>query len=415
MTDTALRPLLERLYRARRFGVKLELDRMRLLLDALGGPQDRLRRVIHVGGTNGKGSTAAFCEALLEAAGHRVGVFTSPHLLRLSERFRIAGREVASADLEASAVRVLDAGAPIGATFFELVTAMAFALFADAGLDAAVIEVGLGGRFDATNVLRPAVSVVTGVDFDHCEYLGDTIEAIAGEKAGIFKPGVPAVIGRSGRDEAVPLLVEAAAAAGADPVVVAEPDAVGELALGLRGAHQRANAACALRAVEQLEGPPAVSALAGRALAAARCPGRLERIAGSPDVWIDGAHNPGAAAVLAQALVEVGAANCSLVLGISSGKEVEAIVAHLAPVASKIWCTEASAERATPAGRLAETVRGACDRPVAVAATPEQALAEAAAAGRPVVVAGSLFLVGDAKRIVAGEAADPLVLTDPVG
>ena len=392
---------------------------MRALLEALGRPDRRTGAVLHIGGTNGKGSTAAFAAALLAAGGDRVGVFTSPHLLRLGERFRVDGAEARRGDLVRLGSRVLEVGAELGATFFELVTAMALELFAEARVTATVLEVGLGGRFDATNAVDADVALVTGVDFDHQEYLGDTIEAIAGEKAGIFKAGRPAVIGRAGRAEAVPMLLEGAARAGATPVLMADPARVAGMTLGLAGGYQAANAACAVEAVGLLRSGrgrgPLVEECVRRALAETRCPGRLERIADAPNLWVDGAHNPGGATAMVQALLEAEGENATIVLAVSKGKDAGGIARAFAPIAGQVLCTEAPSDRAISAADLADQVRRALPRAVVTAApSPGRAIEAAREAGRYAVVAGSLFLVGEARRIILGEVADPVVLTDPV-
>src|SRR5215510_11662865 len=208
--------LLARLLPARRFGVVLGLERMRGILDRLGEPDRRLGAIVHVGGTNGKGSTVAMIAALAAAAGQRVATYTSPHLSCLRERIAIGGAMIPEPAIVAAAERVRSAGGD-ELTFFEQITAIAMVAIAGARVDVTVLEVGLGGRLDATNVVDPVVAVVTGVALDHEAILGDTIAKIAVEKAGIWKPGRPAIIGASGEAEAVPILLDAARAAGAIP------------------------------------------------------------------------------------------------------------------------------------------------------------------------------------------------------
>ncbi|TMQ03751.1 MAG: bifunctional folylpolyglutamate synthase/dihydrofolate synthase [Deltaproteobacteria bacterium] len=385
--------LLARLLPARRFGVVLGLDRVRALLDRLGAPDRRLGAIVHVGGTNGKGSTVAMIAALAAAAGQRVASFTSPHLSCLRERIVIDGAMIGEAEIVAAAERVAGAGGD-ELTFFEQITAIAVLAIAGAGVDVTVLEVGLGGRLDATNVVDPAVAVVTGVALDHQAILGDTIARIAGEKAGIWKPGRPAIIGASGVAEAVPLLVEAARAAGAEPRIVDAAAVAAVPALGLAGEHQRRNAAAAIAAVRAL-GLPIVAS----ALASVKHPGRFEVIdptgvPGVPRIILDGAHNPHGAAALAETLRASGE-RPALIAAVSADKDVAAIAAALAPVVRAVVATRYRQDRAMP--------------------PPELAAVFAAAAGAPIVIAGSLFLVGEARTLLLGAPTDPMLVTDPAG
>ncbi|HEY6175785.1 MAG TPA: Mur ligase family protein, partial [Kofleriaceae bacterium] len=211
--------LLAQLIPARRFGVVLGLDRMRAILERLGSPDRRLGAIVHVGGTNGKGSTVAMVAALAAAAGRRVACYTSPHLSCLRERIAIDGAMISEPAIVDAGERVRAAGGD-ELTFFEQITAIAMLAIAEAGVDVTVVEVGLGGRLDATNVVDPAVAVVTGIALDHEAILGDTVARIAAEKAGIWKPGRPAIIGASGLAEAVPILLDAARGAGAIPQLI---------------------------------------------------------------------------------------------------------------------------------------------------------------------------------------------------
>lgn len=392
--------LLGRLFQARRFGVVLGLDRMRALLDALGAPDRQLGRVVHVAGTNGKGSTVAMIAALARAAGQRVATYTSPHLSSLRERIAIGGVPIGEDELVRAADRVRAAGGD-ELTFFEQVTAMAMVAIAEAAVDITVLEVGLGGRLDATNVVDAPVAVVTGIALDHQAILGDTIEAIAAEKAGIFKPGQFVVIGASGDPSATPLLVDAAERAGAISIVVAGNTARIPL-LSLSGAHQLRNAACAIQAIRAL-GLPVV----GSALATVVHPGRYERIG---NVILDGAHNPdGAAALAAQLAHEPG--RIALVLGVSADKDARALVAPLVPRASQIIVTRYQQERALAPEVLADVVRSLG---AGVETAPDLRAALARAQGADlVVVCGSLFLVGEARVLLVGAPADPVSVSDP--
>lgn len=324
---------IERLMALHPKGFDLSLDRISRLLERLGDPQDRLPPVIHIAGTNGKGSAAAFSRALLEAAGYRAHVHTSPHLVNWHERYRLAaeggGRFVADDVLADAISRAAEANRGETITVFEILSAVMFLLFSEHPADVAVIEVGLGGRFDATNVIRKsAVSIIMPVSLDHEAYLGDRVELIAAEKAGIIKPGCPVVIGAQESSAARDVLIETAERLGCpftlygqDFLAVEEhgrmiyQDESGLMDLSpprLPGRHQYANAAAAIAGVKaagfNLDGQAA-----DRAMTTVSWPGRMQRLpAGSlldlappgADVWLDGGHNPGAGLVVAEALAE---------------------------------------------------------------------------------------------------------------
>ncbi|RMH36346.1 MAG: bifunctional folylpolyglutamate synthase/dihydrofolate synthase [Deltaproteobacteria bacterium] len=395
------RAVLDRLYRARRAGVRFDLDRVRALLERLGAPQAKVGRIARIGGTNGKGSAVAFAEAIARASGLRTGAFTSPHLSRFAERFRIDGAPAAD-DAVADAAERVFAAAGDRYTFFELATAIALCAFADAGVDVALLEVGMGGRLDATNAVSADVSAVTGVALDHQAYLGTTLAAIAREKAGIFEPGRPAIVGRCGEPAGEPLLEIAARQAGAR-LIRAPASTPGDWPLGLAGAHQRANAAVAVEVVRALAAPDAAAIRAG--LAAARWPGRLERIADDPPVVVDGAHNPHAArAIAGEVAYDV------LVLGAARDKDIAGIAAPLVARARAVVCTEAGpADRAAPAAQVAAAAARAGAAPVEVEPDPRRAVDRARArAHTGVLVAGSLFVVGAVRRHLLDEPADPI-------
>ncbi len=333
--------------------IDLSLDRLLSLLAKLGHPELRLPPVVHVAGTNGKGSTCAFLRAIGEAAGMRVHVYTSPHLVRFNERIRIAGELVSDAALADALEHVerVNDGAPI--TVFEVITAVALHLFAEHPAELCVLEVGLGGRGDATNVIaRPAASAITSISLDHRELLGDTLAAIAAEKAGILKPGVPVAIGAQ-PPEALDTLLALAAGARA-PVALRgrdwriEPagaglrysDARGALDLpapSLPGAHQIDNAGIAIAALRASS-----LALAGRAygagVASAQWPARLQRLTGRLaaalpegwELWLDGGHNPGAGLVLAEHLAGWSDRPAHLIIGMKQAKDSAAIAASAA-------------------------------------------------------------------------------------
>ena len=384
--------LLARLVSARRFGMKLGLERMREQLDRLGAPDRALGKLVHVAGTNGKGSTVAMIAALAASAGKRVATYTSPHLSTLRERIVVDG-QLASEQAIVEAARDVDPEL----TFFEQITAIGLRVIAEAKPDVTVLEVGLGGRLDATNAVDAPIAVVTGVAMDHEAILGDTLEAIAREKAGIFKPGQHAVIGASGEPEAVPWLVEHARAAGVGAITIVDPaDPVPPL--GLAGAHQRRNALAAV-AVARLLGVTSFD------LRAVRHPGRFE-VAG--DLILDGAHNPHGARALADTLREQGLRPV-LVVACSADKDVPAIAAALAPAVSHVIATRYQQERALDPAALARAFPAAETAP-----DLDAAVARARQLGSPVLVAGSLFLVGEARVRFLGAPADPVMVSDPV-
>jgi len=325
---------IERLMALHPKGFDLSLDRISRLLERLGNPQDHLPPVIHIAGTNGKGSAAAFSRALLEEAGYNVHVHTSPHLVNWHERYRLAapGRgKLVEDDVLADAIRRIakvNDGQTI--TVFEILTAATFLLFSEHPADVAIIEVGLGGRFDATNVIRePAVSLIMPISMDHEAYLGDRVELIASEKAGIIKPGIPVVIGQQDHDEAEAVLVDRAErfdcplwVYGQDFFAYEEnrrmiyQDESGLMDLSrprLLGRHQYANAAAAIAAV-RAAGFDVGADDADRTMSSVEWPGRMQRLTTGKlvellpegaELWIDGGHNPGAGAVVAEALAEL--------------------------------------------------------------------------------------------------------------
>jgi dihydrofolate synthase/folylpolyglutamate synthase len=333
MNKSAAEREIERLMTLHPKGFDLSLDRIRRLLDRLGNPQDRLPPVIHIAGTNGKGSTAAFSRALLEAAGLSVHVHTSPHLVRWHERYRIGapgGGRFVEDDVFADAIRRVGAandGQTI--TVFEILTAVGFLLFSNHPADAAVIEVGLGGRFDATNVIRnPAACAIMPVSLDHEAYLGDRVELIAAEKAGIIKPGCPVIVGAQESELARQVIVETAERVRAPALVYGQDflafeenarliyqDEDGLMDLPpprLPGRHQYANAAAAI-ALVKAGGFPVGAAEAEKAMSSVEWPGRLQRLSSGrlaelaperAELWLDGGHNPGASVVIAEAIAE---------------------------------------------------------------------------------------------------------------
>jgi dihydrofolate synthase/folylpolyglutamate synthase len=381
---------------------KLGLDRIRGVLEALGNPQ-KAYRIVHVAGTNGKGSTCAMIEAGLRAAGVRTGLFTSPHLLKPTERIQVNRVEVSEEQFQRAFSVVHEAAETLDLdchpTYFETVTAMGLWLFREMEVETAVVEVGLGGRLDATNVLDPALTVITPIDFDHETYLGHTIHAIAAEKAGILKKGVPAVFARQ-RPEAEAVL-EARAAELNVPVICAADFPIRDLEIDARssrfsglvcplaGEHQIENAVTAALALKALGAPP-------DGIGETRWPGRLEHVAPNPDIILDGAHNPAGARALARYLERFYAdRKLWLIYGAMRDKAVEEITGILFPLAQELTFAAASDSRALRPEALAEMAgRGR------VSPNVGEALAwvrSQASADDVIVVTGSLFLVGEAR------------------
>jgi dihydrofolate synthase/folylpolyglutamate synthase len=401
--------VLARLFALRRFGVRPGLGPMQAAMAALGHPEGAFP-AIHVAGTNGKGSTAAMCEAALRAGGLRTGLYTSPHLSRFTERVRLDGAELDGGALAQLVEEVLACGVEL--TFFEVATCAAFLAFARRGVDVAVVECGLGGRLDATNVLvRSQVSIITTISLEHTDVLGATSAAIAREKAGILRPGVPAVIGRVD-GEAAAAIAGVATDVGA-PLAWLGRDFVPDLeAPGLLGAHQRDNAAVARAALLRLPSPlrPMDEAIA-RGLRDARWPGRLERLA--DDLVVDGAHNPEGARALAAALPQLAAGRpVHLVLGVVEDKDARLLAGPLLPLCAHVFVTSVPSPRALPAAALLSALGGPRAGLTAVA-DPLAALSAARQPGAVTVVAGSLFLVGAVRAHVRGEPVDPIVAQDP--
>ncbi|MCB4767482.1 bifunctional folylpolyglutamate synthase/dihydrofolate synthase [Ancylobacter sp. Lp-2] len=410
--------------------IDLSLDRMERLMARLGHPERRLPPLIHVAGTNGKGSTVAFMRAILEAAGKRVHVYTSPHLVRFNERIRLAGRLVEDARLVDALDRAEKANGGEPITFFEITTAAAFLLFAEVEADVLLLEVGLGGRLDATNVVESAlVSVITPVSIDHVDFLGETVAAIAGEKAGILKPGVPAVIGR--QNEAALRVIERQAARMRAPLTIMGEqfqahDEGGRLIVAdehglfdlprprLVGPHQIENAGLAVEAlrvaglaVPSLALPPLAFEEGVRA---AEWPARLQRLGPGPltahapegvDVWLDGGHNAAGGQALAAALADIEdrvPRPLVLIVGMLGTKDSGAFLAPFAGLARELIAVPVPGDHK---GRTPEEVAAAgaahgissSTAPSVVAALDGLAAFPVAPAPR-VLIAGSLYLAG---------------------
>lgn len=403
--------------------IDLSLDRLTALLADLGNPQDAIPPVIHIAGTNGKGSTQAYLRAGLEAAGLRVHAYTSPHLAYFNERIRLAGDLIGDAALAAvlAEVEAVNAGRPI--TFFEITTAAAFLAFARTPADVTLLEVGLGGRLDATNVVRaPRLTVITPVSIDHTQYLGETLAEIAGEKAGILKRGVPCVVARQ-QDEAL-AVIEARAARLGCPLAVAgqhwtaarEGDALvyqderGLLDLplpALPGPFQIDNAGTAIAALRELGYGQAEAAAA---LTRVEWPARMQRLtrgplveaaqAGGCELWLDGGHNPAGGAAVAATLAAMPPRRTHLICGMLNTKDVAGYMAPLAGVAESLTAVAIPGEANTlPAETTAAAARAA-GLPAGTATDAGAAVGALAAAhpGARLLICGSLYLAGRVLR-----------------
>ena len=389
-TNALVQAQLDRLPALAPPGDRLGLERIAALLERLGRPQDRLPPVFHVAGTNGKGSTVAFLRAALEASGHRVHVFTSPHLVRFNERIRIAGKLVDDATLAALLSEVLDASAGIEPSFFEVATAAAFLAFARAPADACLLEVGLGGRLDATNVVEhPLVTGIASVALDHQHYLGPDIGSIAREKAGIAKRGVP-LVSVAQLPEAEEAIAELATERRA-PLYLEGRDwsAHPDLKPGLAGAHQRHNAGLAWAMLSPQDKLSVARSTFLLAIETAHWPARFQKLSeGSltegKATWIDGAHNAAAAAALAEVLAERGPMH--IVLGILANKDADAIVGALAQHALSLTFVPVPDHAHYDPADLTLRFGGRAESSV------EKALAGLT---EPRLVAGSLYLAGE--------------------
>jgi dihydrofolate synthase / folylpolyglutamate synthase len=407
--DRRRRPsALEYLFGLEQFGIKFGLENISALLAHLGHPE-RAFQTLHVAGTNGKGSVTAMVDAVLRAAGHRCARYTSPHLVRLNERFTIDGHPVQdhalldAIDHVRNAIEELRAAGTLQVepTFFETTTAVAFELFRRAAVEVAVIEVGLGGRLDATNVITPVASAITSIGFDHEQYLGTTLREIAIEKAGIVKPGVPLVIGDlpAGARQAIEDIARERSAA----VVLGDERTLsryGDVPLALRGAHQRQNAgvAVALLEIAGAAGLAVTREAVREGLATVSWPGRLDlrRFGSGREALLDAAHNVDGAAALAAYLRERWPDEPPLVFAAMRDKDVRGMFRALLPAVGALVLTRASNPRAADPVRLAEQAREiAPELPIAIESSRAAALDAAWRRAPRIVIAGSIFLLGD--------------------
>ncbi len=407
-----IEPIIDRLHGLHPRLIDLSLDRLQRLLADLGHPELLMPPVIHVAGTNGKGSTCAFLRAMAEAAGWRVHVYTSPHLLRFNERIRLGGRLAEDEELGEAleTVERVNAGAPI--TVFEVITAAAFLLFAAYKADLCVLEVGLGGRGDATNVITPSVAAITSISLDHRDLLGDTIAAIAAEKAGIIKPGIPVITGA--QDPAALRIVEAKAQELGAPLRARFRDwDIAPSATGLRfsdgsgsidlplpslpGPHQFDNAGVAVAALRAFGMPEG----AGFGLSRAEWPARLQRLQGrltallrpGSELWLDGGHNPGAGLALAEVLRGWSDRPTHLVVGMKQSKDPAEFLRPLLPLAASVWAVQEPHQHAALSVEEIVAASGGIARPGPTVAAVLRALPP----GPPVriLVCGSLYLAGE--------------------
>ena len=427
MTKLSYQECLKTIYKLGRFGIKLELDTIQDILQSLGNPCQGFKTV-HIAGTNGKGSTATYIAAILQQAGFKTGLYTSPHLVKFNERITVNGTQISDDQVVDTyeAVRAADTGKR-RATYFEIATAMGFYHFAKEAVDWAVVETGMGGRFDATNVIHPEICVITNLSIEHTEYLGKTIKALAWEKGGIIKPGVPvvtAVSQPSGRK-----VLEAVAAEKSAPLMFYKTDFSMRKAAGaktyaykglhhhfdglvkpLPGEHQKENLSLALSACELIfkkhKGTDPrydfTEPLVREGLSKARWPGRLEQVMDHPLVILDGAHNLHAVKVLAKYLSSfLKGRQLTLVLGILSDKPYEKMLEHLVPLAGRVIITKARIDRSLDPSTLKQAAQRLTQHPVTVIEDVKGAVTHAVQTSNSadvVCIAGSLYVVGEAKE-----------------
>jgi dihydrofolate synthase/folylpolyglutamate synthase len=419
MTEPPSETVMARLARLHPKLIDLSLGRIERLLGRLGNPERRLPPVLHVAGTNGKGSTCAFARAIAEAAGLATHVYTSPHLVTFHERIRLAGELVTDAALTAALERAERANGDAPITVFEITTAAALLLFAETPADLLVLEVGLGGRLDATNVVaRPAATAITSIGMDHMDFLGDTLPAIAAEKAGIMKPGVACVTG-SQTAEVSAVFRRIAASRGATLLLRDEAwrispegaglryeDARGTLLLprpALPGVHQHDNAGIAIAALRATGDARFTEAAFAEGLARATWPARLQRLSRGPllsllpegwELWLDGGHNADAGRVLGEHLAADAARPWHVVVGMKSGKGTEGFLAPLIPHAASLWAVAEPDQHLAQPPEAIVAASGGVARIGPRLADAVAAIARAGGTPGRVLVCGSLYLAG---------------------
>ena len=433
------------LYSLQKLGIKFGLGNIIKLMSSCGDPQ-KSYTCLHIAGTNGKGSTSAIIASILRVLGLRVGLFTSPHLVSFTERIRVNDEQITefevvhlAEELRAKILNLQSSDPDFLPTFFEVVTAMTLLYFEKKQIDVAVVEVGMGGRLDATNIVTPEVSVITNISYDHSEFLGDTLEQIAREKAGIIKKGVPVIVS-SQVPEVLEVIEEKAEEIGTvlylygrDFSSILKKENVSgvyfdfqgnhslildELYLPLAGEHQMENASVAIKAVElfnERSPKPAVTHNSIRdGLSKVKWPGRLEMIKREPPILIDGAHNPAAAVVLSRALASTFLKQYKrmiLVLGIMGDKDIDGIMKPLLPLASEIILCSPSYQRAASPQRLADVAVFLGFPDVHIVPTVKEALelaqniceqTNSPLTSNLIVVTGSFYTIGEAKEVIGG-------------
>jgi len=428
-----LKEALARLYARRRFGIKLGCESVEHLLEAMGHPEESYG-VIHIAGSNGKGSVAAVLASILRAAGLSVGLYTSPHLIRFNERIRVNGVPVTDEELVVllrgveERLRGPNDTEGEDMTFFETTTVMAFEAFRRAGVSVVVLETGLGGRLDATNVVTPLASVITRISLEHMKYLGDDILQIAGEKCGIIKPGRPVVCGAqegevkrfisahaaekgcavTHADEAVGIQRQSISYDGQKVHVESQGNSYGAIRFPLVGSHQLENLATAVATAEvffDMVGVDRTRDAMREGIAAVRWSGRFEVLKNDPPLIVDAAHNPNGAAALVDTLKGVHAKRVGLVLGVCADKDVSAFLNAMTGSVDRVWAVPLTNERGMDPAELAQVAKTMGMR--ADVTSLEQALDDAEEWARAesgvVVVTGSLFLLGDVYELLAIE------------
>jgi dihydrofolate synthase / folylpolyglutamate synthase len=392
------------LYETQYRGIKLGLEQIRRLLEALGFDGSR-RRFIHIAGTNGKGSVCAMLDAVCRAQGIRTGLYTSPHLVSFRERIKLDGAMISEQEVAdgLDKIREIIADWETHPTFFEITTALALHWFQRMNTDVVVLETGLGGRLDSTNVVTPLVSVLTPIDLDHQEYLGPTLAQIASEKAGIIKPGVP-VVSAPQHQEVIEVLIKAAVARQTSILFVAKP--LEQIPIGLAGSHQKLNAALALTALD-VAGIGVSEAAIRTGLANISWPGRFQII--GENCVLDGAHNEAAANRLALTWREVfGAARATIILGILKDKDMPAICRALLPIAAGFIIVPVRSHRSSDPGEIRQILHTLDPAmPCGIASDFARALEIAKPAGNRILITGSLFLAGEALAFFDPDSRPP--------
>jgi len=400
--SSAYKEALAWLYGTQRFGIKLGLENIQRLLGALQVPAKE-QRIVHVAGTNGKGSVCAMIDAICRAQGYRTGLFTSPHLVTFRERIRVDGEMIAEEEVAKglATIRSLISDWEPYPTFFEIATALALIHFKECGCEVIAFETGLGGRLDATNAVQPVVTVITPIGYDHQSWLGNTLEEIAGEKAGIIKARVPAV--SAAQEPAAEKVLRARAAECEAPLqIVSEPYTTTPLSLA--GAHQKQNASLAIAALRS-GGIEVQEPAIARGLASVDWPARFQRWGES--IIIDGAHNPAGATILAQTWREIfGDQSATLILAVLNDKDVPGICQVLAPICASVLLPTIRSERALPPEELARALSAITPSlHYSIAPSLRDALDQARSGSNPILLTGSLHFAGEALAELRGDVA----------